>query len=145
MMKAYHQAKRVRRLWGTSRDTEGPKTIPAPVVERYLPDLIDAQLNFELLARLVAHSPDPRRELLATVNAEAKAIESYLNRVLKECRDASPADPSAGGIQVCNLKHLPGFLGDEFIVRVSDRIDVVLRAVERELRAESATKGLSPP
>lgn len=136
MMDAYHQAKRVRRLWNISHDAEASKRIPALIMDRHLTDLIDAQLRLELLARLVTYSPDPRRELLATIGHEAKRMESYLNSVLKQCRDALPADASVGSIEVADLEYLRGFLDEEFKRRVSHRIDVVLRAVEDELARE---------
>jgi hypothetical protein len=147
-LEAYNRAKRIRRLLEAATNDGASGFLTLPVYDRHMTDLIDEQLAFERLKRFTPFISDKRLGQLPAFDARQpqvekitptltksslgqryEDIEKYLNHVISEYQDKRYTLEYKTGAALTEFKKLRGFIGGEFIMYVSNRMDDVIETL----------------
>jgi hypothetical protein len=147
-LKAYNQTKRIRRLLDAETNDGASGILTLAVYDKYMSDLIEEQLAFERLKRFTPFISDKRLRQLPAFDASPpraetsnsiltknslvnsyEEIEKYLNHVIGEYQDRRHAVKDKAGVTLTEFEKLRRFIGSEFAMRVSDKMDDVIETL----------------
>jgi len=147
-LRAYNRAKRIRRLLEAETNDGASGYLTLAVYDKHMSDLIEEQLAFERLKKVIPFISDKRLGQLPAFDARQpqaetknrtltkillvksyEDIEKYLNHVIDEYEDKRHTLKDGAGVTLAEFEKLRGFIRREFVASVSDKMDVVIETL----------------